>query len=35
VRQVDAERRRFAAEFAAESSADLAVTGIFWVGTKR
>jgi SAM-dependent methyltransferase len=35
VRQVDAERRHFAAEFAAVSSADLAVTGIFWVGTKR
>lgn len=29
--RVAAERRRFAAEFAGVSSADLAVTGIFWV----
>jgi SAM-dependent methyltransferase len=34
VQQVDAGRRHFAAEFAGVSSADLAVTGIFWVGTR-
>lgn len=35
VQRVDAGRRRFAAEFAGVSSEDLAVTGIFWVGTRR
>ncbi len=34
VQRVDAARRHFAAEFARVSSEDLAVTGIFWVGTR-
>jgi SAM-dependent methyltransferase len=34
VQRVNAARRHFAAEFAGVSSEDLAVTGIFWVGTR-
>ncbi|HEV2370686.1 MAG TPA: class I SAM-dependent methyltransferase [Streptosporangiaceae bacterium] len=33
--RVDAQRHRFAREFAGVSSVDLAVSGIFWVGTRR
>jgi hypothetical protein len=35
VTEVEAERHRFAKEFAQVSSADLAVTGIFWTGVRR
>jgi hypothetical protein len=35
VAQVEAERHRFAGEFADVASEDLAVTGIFWVGVRR
>ncbi len=34
VAQVEAERPRFAREFTAVSSEELAVTGIFWVGVR-
>jgi hypothetical protein len=35
VARVEAERHRFAGEFADVASEDLAVTGIFWIGVRR